>query len=332
MKHRILGLLLVQLFAWITLQAQEIIRVGVIGLDTSHSEAFIRLLNATDPEPQYAGFKIVAAYPYGSKTIESSMKRIPEYTEVAKKNGVKITSSIVELLEMVDCVLLETNDGKMHLEQATEVIKSKKPLFVDKPVAATLPDVIAIYRLAEELDVPIFSSSTLRYSSKNQELRAGKEGGVVGADCYSPSPEEPSHAGFFWYGIHGVETLYTLMGTGCETVSCASTEGADVVVGVWKDGRIGTFRGLREGARSYGGTVFCEKEMVPAGGYEGYGKLLEAILTFFKTRIAPVDKVETMEIYTFMEAANESKRQGGKPIRLKAVYEKANQEAPDIGR
>ena len=149
MKHRTTLLLLVQLFAWFALQAQEIIRVGVIGLDTSHSEAFIRLLNADDPEPQYAGFKVTAAYPYGSKTIESSVKRIPEYTEGAKKNGVKITTSIAELLKTVDCVLLETNDGTLHLEQAVEVIKSGKPLFLDKPVAATLPDAIAIYRFAE---------------------------------------------------------------------------------------------------------------------------------------------------------------------------------------
>ena len=330
MKHKITLLLLVQLFAWFALQAQEVIRIGVVGLDTSHSEAFIRLLNAANPEPQYAGFKVVAAYPYGSRTIESSMKRIPEYTEGAKKNGVKITSSIAELLKTVDCVLLETNDGTLHLEQAVEVIKSGKPLFLDKPVAATLPDAIAIYRFAEERNVPIFSSSALRYSPRNQELRAGKEGKVVGADCYSPCTEEPSHAGFYWYGIHGVETLYTLMGTGCESVSCVSTEGTDVAVGVWKDGRIGTFRGLREGARPYGGTAFCEKKMFPAGGYEGYGKLLETILTFFKTRVSPVDKVETLEIYTFMEAANESKRQGGKPVTIKSVYGKATKEAPIV--
>lgn len=325
-----IGLLLVHLLAWVGLQAREVIRVGVIGLDTSHSEAFIRLLNAADPEPQYAGFKVVAAYPYGSKTIESSVKRIPEYTEGAKKNGVKITSSIAELLRTVDCVLLETNDGTLHLKQATEVIKSGKPLFLDKPVAATLPDAIAIYRFAAERGVPIFSSSALRYSPRNQELRAGKEGKVVGADCYSPCTEESSHAGFYWYGIHGVETLYTLMGTGCETVSCASTEGTDVATGIWKDGRIGTFRGLREGARPYGGTAFCEKKMFPAGGCEGYGRLLETILTFFKTRVSPVDPSETVEIYTFMEAANESKRQGGKPVSMKVIYEKAAKEAPIV--
>ena len=83
---------------------------------------------------------------------------------------------------------METNDGTLHLEQATEVIKSGKPLFIDKPVAARLSDVLAIYKLAEEKKVPLFSSSALRFSSRNQELRAGKgpEGKVLGADCYSP--------------------------------------------------------------------------------------------------------------------------------------------------
>ena len=142
MKRNILLLLLIHLFAVATLQAQEVIRLGIIGLDTSHSEAFIKLINGEAPAPDYAGFKIVAAYPYGSKTIEASYNRIPKYTETAKQHGVQITSSVAELLKQTDCILLETNDGTLHLEQATEVIKSGKPLFIDKPVAARLSDVL----------------------------------------------------------------------------------------------------------------------------------------------------------------------------------------------
>lgn len=325
MKNSITLLVIVQLFMLITVQAQEAIRIGIVGLDTSHSEAFIKLINGEKDNPEYNDFKVVAAYPFGSTTIESSAKRIPQYTEVAKKYGVVITSSIAEMLKQVDCVLLETNDGTLHLSQATEVIKSGKPLFVDKPVGATLPQALAIYRLAEEYKVPLFSSSALRFSSRNQELRAGTgaEGKVVGADCYSPSTNEPSHAGFFWYGIHGVEILYTIMGTGCVSVSCTSNGGADLAVGLWEDGRIGTFRGLRNSAHTYGGTVVCEKKVVPAGGYEGYEGLLKSILTFFRTKEAPVGPVETLEIYTFMETANESIRQGGKPVSMEETYEKA---------
>lgn len=325
MRHNFVLLVLIQLFALSTMQAQNVIRLGIIGLDTSHSEAFIKLINGDGKDPEYVGFKVIAAYPFGSEMIESSAKRIPQYTEVAKKYDVEIVASITEMLKQVDCVLLETNDGTLHPAQAAEVIKSKKPLFIDKPVGANLSQVLAIYRLAEAYKVPIYSSSALRFSPKNQELRAGSgtEGKIVGADCYSPCTNEPSHAGFFWYGIHGVEILYTLMGSGCTSVSCVSNEGSDLAVGIWEDGRIGTFRGLRNSAHTYGGTAICEKKVIPAGGYEGYEGLLKSILTFFKTKVAPVDPKETMEIYTFMEAANESIRQGGKPVNMKDTYEKA---------
>ena len=325
MRYKILILLIIPLFVCFDNQAQKTVRLGIIGLDTSHADAFIKLINNEQPDPDYAGFKVVAAYPYGSRTIESSIARIAGYTETAKKHGVRISSSIAELLQQVDCVLLETNDGTLHLEQATEVINSKKALFIDKPVAAGLSDVLAIYKLAEEKQVPVFSSSALRFSSRNQLLRGGNgpEGKVVGADCYSPCINEPSHAGFFWYGIHGVEILYTLMGKGCQSVSCTSNTDSDLVVGVWEDGRIGTFRGVRNSAHTSGGTVFCEKEVTQAGGYEGYEELLKSILTFLRTGIAPVEKEETIEIYTFMEAANESIRQGGKPVSIKDVYRKA---------
>lgn len=160
-------------------------KIGIIGLDTSHSPAFIGLLNSEDPKPEHEGFRVVAAYPYGSKTIENSFKRIPVYTEKAKENGVEIVSSITELLEKVDCVMLETNDGNLHLEQAIEVLKSGKLMFIDKPVAADLVDAIAIFKLADQYNVPIFSSSALRFVPKNVDLRNGKYGKVLGADCYS---------------------------------------------------------------------------------------------------------------------------------------------------
>lgn len=307
--------------------AQSVIKLGIIGLDTSHSPAFIKHINNDNPKPEFQGFKVVAAYPYGSRAIQSSLDRIPGYIEEAKANGVKITSSIAELLDQVDCVFLETNDGNLHLEQAIEVIKAGKTVFIDKPIGANLAQSIAIYELAKQYNVPVFSSSALRFVPQNQALRAGEMGKILGADCYSPAVNEPSHADFYWYGIHGVETLFTIMGAGCQTVACTTTPGADVAVGLWNDGRIGTFRGIRDGLHSFGGTAFCDKKIELAGGYDGYERLLAAILVFFKTKKSPVPELETMEIYTFMEAANESKRQGGKPVKMVDAYNKAVKEA-----
>jgi hypothetical protein len=129
----------------------------------------------------------------------------------------------------------------------------------------------------------------------------------------------------FWYGIHGVESLYTIMGgVGCQQVTRTYTQDADVIVGTWEGGRIGVFRGLRAGSRGYGGTAFGEKGIANIGTFEGYRRLLVPVTEFFRTLKAPVDLAETLEIYAFMEAADESKRLGGVPVTLASVLAKAN--------
>lgn len=312
------------------LSSQAQVKVGIIGLDTSHAIAFTKELNGADKKEQYKDFKIVAAYPYGSKTIKSSFDRIPGYIDQVKELGVEIVPSIEELLKKVDVVLLETNDGNLHLEQAYKVFKAGKPMFIDKPLAATLAQSIAIYQLAREYNVPIFSSSAVRFTPQNQELRSGNLGKIMGADTYSPATREITHPDFGWYGIHGIEGLFTVLGTGCVAVNRMSDEGTDVVAGLWSDGRIGTFRGLRTGKSIFGGTVFTDKGAVPAGGFEGYGVLLDQIVEFFKTGEPPVTEKETLEIFTFMEASNESKREGGKIILMEDTYRKGLKEAQQL--
>ena len=298
-------------------------RVGIIGLDTSHSTAFTKELNKADAGPEYGGYRVVAAYPQGSADIESSAKRIPGYIEEVKKHGVKIVDSIKALLKEVDVVLLETNDGRPRLEQALQVLKAGKPMFIDKPVAASLQDVVAIYEAAKRYRVPIFSSSSLRYFAGAQEARQGKVGKVLGADTYSPATLEKTHPDLFWYGIHGVETLFTVMGTGCKSVVRMHSPNTEIVVGTWADNRIGTFRGTRSGTHGYGGTVYGEKGNLTLGPYGGYNGLLVEIIKFFQTGQVPVSPEETLEIYAFMEAAEESKRLGGQPVTLESVMQKA---------
>ncbi len=298
-------------------------RIGMIGLDTSHSVAFTKTFNNENAGPEYGGYKVVAAYPQGSRDIESSVRRIPGYTEEVQKMGVAIVDSISALLRQVDVVMLETNDGRLHLEQAIPVLKAGKTLFIDKPVAAFLPDAIAIYEAARKYNVPVFSSSSLRYTSDIQEIAKGKVGKVNGADVFSPAHLEKTHLDFSWYGIHGVEMLYTVMGTGCKRVTRTHTEGADVVVGLWEDNRIGTFRGLRDNKIGYGGHVFGEKSIEQLKGYEGYDPLLVEVVKFFNTGQAPVSPEETIEMFAFMEAADESKRQGGKAVTLESAMAKA---------
>lgn len=292
-------------------------RVGIIGLDTSHSLAFTKALNATQPDSKLNGYNVVAAYPYGSKTIESSAKRIPGYIDEVKKFGVKITDSIASLLDQVDVVFLETNDGRLHLEQALAVFKAGKRMFIDKPIAASLADTKAIFAAAREYNVPTFSSSSLRYVENIADLASGKLiGDITGVDAFAPATLEPSHPDLFWYGIHGIEMLYALLGTGCKEVRRVYGEGTDIVVGTWSDGRVGIFRGIRKGKGGFGGVAYGTTGQQAIGEYGGYLPLLYRIVDFFDTGIVPVSEKETTELVAFMEAADESKRRGGVPVNI----------------
>jgi hypothetical protein len=120
--------------------------------------------------------------------------------------------------------------------------------------------------------------------------------------------------------VHGVEVLFTIMGPGCQTVSRTHTDDTELVVGVWNDGRIGTFRGSRKGAHSYGAMVFGSAGIGPSGGFGGYEPLVVEIAKFFRSGKPPVTAEQTLEIFAFMESADESKRQGGKPVALAEVF------------
>lgn len=296
------------------------IRAGIIGLDTSHVLSFTKTLNTDPQKPEVMGVRMVAAYAQGSKDIESSTKRVPEYVEKVKALGVEIVPSIEALLEKVDVVFLETNDGRPHLEQIRPCLAAGKPVYIDKPIAGTLVDAIKIFDEAKAAGVPVFSSSSLRFGKTTLAVRAGSIGKVKKADTFSPASLEATHPDLFWYGIHGVESLFTVMGTGCVSVKRGTTaDGKITVVGTWEGGRIGTFT---EG-KGYGGKAIGDKGESPVGTYDGYDPLLFSAVHFFRTGVAPVTPEETLEIYAFMEAADESKRQGGAEVTIKSVMDKA---------
>ncbi len=307
-------------FAAVSVGAADI-RLGLIGLDTSHVTAFTEVLNNPESKEHVSGAKVVAAFKGGSPDIASSMEHIEAYTKTLReKYGVKMCDTVQQLCAEVDAVLIESVDGRPHLEYARVVIAAKKPLFIDKPMAGTLGDVLEIFRLAEAAGVPVFSSSSLRFGKNTLAVRAGSIGAVLSAETSSPASLEKTHPDLFWYGVHGCESLFTVMGTGCETVERRTTpEGKIEVIGHWKGGRTGIFR---EG-EGYSGKARGEKGEAPVGNFDGYAPLVVEIVKFFQTGKPPVMAAETKELFAFMEAADESKRQGGKAVALAEVMAKA---------
>ena len=303
-------------------QAEDI-RVGIIGLDTSHAGAFTKLLNDSTDKSHVAGARVVAAFPGGSSDIESSWSRVEGYTkELREKYGVRMVGSIEELCGQVDAVLLESVDGRPHLEQVRPVLAAGKRVFIDKPVAGSLRDAITIFKLAEEKKVPVFSSSSYRFYESLVTLKGTDVGEVRSAISYGPSHLEPHHPDLYWYGVHPTEALFAILGTGCEKVVRVSTPDTDVVVGTWSNGRTGIWEGLRTGSTPHKVIVFGSKGVAEQKGSGDYAPLVREIVKFFQTGVSPVSPKETIEMFAFMEAADESKRQGGAPVSLADVMKK----------
>lgn len=297
---------------WAALGAD--LRIGIIGCDTSHVVAFTETLNDPQAKGHIPGGKIVAAYKGGSADIPSSFSHVEGYAKtLQEKYGVKMYDSIEEMCKDVDAVCLESVDGRPHLAQVKPVLQARKPVFIDKPMAASLADVLEIFRLAKEAKVPLFSSSSLRFAKDTQAVHNGSIGKVTYAETYGPCELDPHHPDLFWYGVHGVESLFTIMGTGCQKVQRQKTpDGKIEVVGTWSDGRKGVFRE----DNGFHGLAKGEKGETAAGSFDGYQPLVAAIIKFFQTGVAPVQPEETIQIFAFMEAADESKKQGGAPVKI----------------
>jgi hypothetical protein len=323
------------LFTTATAPAAEI-RIGIIGCDTSHVTAFTENLNNPAAKDHVLGGRVVAAFEGGSKDIPSSANRVEQYTKTLKeKYGVQFYDSIEEMCRNVDAVLLESLDGRPHLEQAKAVFRSRarvlpgqgdrvlprtldqhgpRAMFIDKPMAASAADVKEIFRLAQQTRMPIFSASALRFAKDTQAVAHGSIGKVTYAETYGPCELEPHHPDLFWYGVHGVEALFTVMGPGCETVQRGKTaEGKIEVTGLWPGGRKGIFRE----DHAFHGLAKGDKGEASAGSFDGYVPLVAAIMKFFETGVAPVTPEETIEIFEFMEAADRSKAADGAVVKLR---------------
>src|SRR5207244_2296777 len=107
---------------WLNARAADTapLRAGMIGLDTSHVPAFAKIFNNPKATGDIAGIRIVAGYP-GGTDIPASRDRVKGFTEQLRGMGIEILDSIPKLLEKVDVVLLESVDGRIHLQEAIPV-------------------------------------------------------------------------------------------------------------------------------------------------------------------------------------------------------------------
>jgi len=299
--------------------ASKELRLGMIGLDTSHSVEFASRLNHPERTDHVPGARITVAVRTCSMDLPMSRDRVNEFTrEMQEEHGVRLVQSFDEMLAECDAVLLCSLDGRPHRGQF-RACAAGKPVFVDKPIAATLPDAAAIYQIAEETGTPVFSASAMRFAPEVIEIALEEVGRVAGAISHGPCPLEPHHPDLFFYGIHAVEALFTVMGPGCGPVSRVTTERASVVSGVWADGSVGTLYAMHHWPAPYKVIKMGDRSVASREVPADYTPLLREIVHFCRTGVPPVSKAQTLEIYAFMEAADESRRRGGAVVRLEEM-------------
>lgn len=330
-------------------RAADPVKVGLLGMDNYQAVEYVAFFNNPKAEGDLAGLRVVAAYPVTSPDYPKSA----ELTEQWKKQmlslyqnpvdpkdkvpPVEIVNSIDELLARCDAVMIWSLDGRMHLAQATAVLKAGKPLFIGRPLASSVEDAVAILKLAAELKVPCWSTSQHRYSPGFIGMRNHPEvGKVLGCDVYGGFDLKAAESDKFIRPLHSLETLYTIMGPGVVKVACTSSPTVESFTATWADGRVGTYRGVKEGAVKYSATVFGDKGVstagiyghgVPLNGvvptndkYMGYGGLAIELAKYFKTREVPVTAAETLEIYSLLQATEESRAKGGAVVELKKLW------------
>ena len=325
-----------------SVQAAEPVRVGILGFDSYQALAFTQLYHKPpDDNPDLLGIRVVSAWPGGSPDWDETLEDIERWKPRLIDQGVKIVDSADEVLADCDAVMIMSIDGRAHLELARRALAAKKPTYIGRPMAASLDDVVEMFQLAETHKTPLFSCSQHRYSPGFIGMRNHPEvGKVLGCTVYGGCPEVPFHPDLFGHGIHSIETLITIMGPGVVAVTRTHTEDADLVTAKWKDGRIGTYRGIRDGKVQYSALVFGDQGIAPAGQYgyaapvagvvpkgryKGYEGVATEMAKFYKTRSSPIPPSETIELFAVLEAARQSKQQGGVPIQLEEVLQAARQ-------
>jgi virulence factor len=291
------------------------IRLGMLDFDTSHVVEFARRLNHRGiAEDQWVdGATIVVACAGQSQIMP---ERIPPYRKEIEELGIPLAARPEDMIGQVDGMLIESQQGSVHWERARSFLEAGLPCFIDKPFTCGLADARKLAELAARKNVPIFSASSLRYAPELVDfLSQSGHGPIQGALAYSPATLNDGNPGLYHYGIHAVEILYTLMGPGCERVSCIQARDADLVSAQWRDGRVAGIRGNRGPRIDYGCVVFTEQGVysLPLDTRYIYRELLKRIVEMFKTGKAPLDITVTVEMMAFMEAALKSAKSQGAP-------------------
>ena len=321
------------------------LKIGLVGLDTSHVTAFASLLNDPANPAHVPGGRIVAAFPGGSPDFDLSISRVAGFTATLRdKHAVKILDTPEAVAESVDLIFITSVDGRVHREQFERTARFKRPTFVDKPFAVSVEDAEAMLRLARAEKIPLMSCSSVRYSQNVVDALArkpnhankptepvkrsesgkptepgkrdepGRDAEVHSCDAHGPLSEVPTQPGLFFYGIHAVDLAVSVLGHGCREVRATKYDTGDVLTLAWPAGRVATVRLMKQPHGRFGITLHRKTgaQYVDASAARppAYASMLAAILRSLPQGRSDVPEDEMLDTIKIIEAANRSRETG----------------------
>jgi len=286
------------------------LRIGLIGLDTSHVARFTELLNHPDHPHHVPGGRVVVGCPSPSPDYDPSASRVDQFTATLRdEHEVTIVDTPPAVAEQADLIFITSVDGRRHLSLLEQVVDAGKPIFIDKPLALSRAEAERIFDLAEANAVPLMSSSALRYAKPLADALHDPEGEPIRAvDIFGPMAHDAVQRGWFWYGIHMVEVAVAALGTGIATTTAIAAEGQDAGTLKWTDGRIACLHGWQPPGPAFGAVLHRDSgsQCLDLSGADRpfYAGLLEAIMQCLPEGRSDVPRAQTLEVIAALESLN----------------------------
>lgn len=278
------------------------VKVGIIGLDSSHTPEFVRLIQGE--EKKMEGLRVEKAMRFASP-FQAEFGQDERQAKI-EKWGVRMCRSVEETVDGMDAVFVEINDPAQHLHYFEQVAGLGIPVFLDKPLAGTLNDGLKIVELAAKHRTNVWSASSLRFIPGLAAART-KAPDPVCANIYGALGKAASGSDLIWYGVHAVEMLNAVMGSGARSVRALSDDNGVVISVQYGNGRRGVVE-CNSNLYQYGGRLQRQDAFAvfDSVGEIFYVYLLQEIRQWLAGGPAPVSMSDALEILAILDAAERS--------------------------
>lgn len=286
------------------------IRIGAIGVDTSHLPEFSRRLKEMHDAGTFDG-RVTAMLDVGDHGWPDA-DQVSEWISTAADLGVERVGSMDDLLNNVDAVMVLAIDGNRHLELATPSLERGLPTYIDKPLTCDVEQAKQILKLSREKDARCYSASSLRFATELESI-PDDLGGMVAIDAFGPGELNDTMPGLYHYGVHTIEMVDAIWGPGVARVSAVEMADRHLVDLEYRDGRYARLRLDRKAAYDFGATIQGDAKThqfrVDFGPV--YTRLVAGMAGFFEGKPAPAELRDIVENVAVMAAGNESIKRDG---------------------